>query len=115
MINSFMRAARVFEEHLRAFALVCIIGATVVAPAVSVAQNLGNTPATGKAVQGQTAAQPEGAFLNARQLGMQRDLPRWRRHSRRRNYLAMAEWPQLAAFSNDRGRTDLRFRHPAAH
>ena len=64
MINSFMRAARVFEEHLRAFALVCIIGATVVAPAVSVAQNLGNTPATGRAVQGQTAAQPEGAFLN---------------------------------------------------
>ena len=64
MINSFMRAARVFEGHLRAFALVCIIGATALAPAVSVAQNLGNTPATGKAVQGQTAAQPEGAFLN---------------------------------------------------
>ena len=47
MINSFNSAARVFEEHLRALALVCIIGATVVAPAVSVAQNLGNTPATG--------------------------------------------------------------------
>lgn len=28
------------------------------------AQNLGNTPAVNKAVQGQTAAQPEGAFLN---------------------------------------------------
>jgi hypothetical protein len=28
------------------------------------AQNLGGTPATNKAVQGQTAAQPEGAFLN---------------------------------------------------
>ena len=41
-----------------------IIGATALAPAVSVAQNLGNTPATGKAVLGQTAAQPEGAFLN---------------------------------------------------
>jgi hypothetical protein len=27
-------------------------------------QNLGGTPATNKAVQGQTAAQPEGAFLN---------------------------------------------------
>jgi hypothetical protein len=64
MINSFMRAARVFEGHLRAFALVCIIGAIALAPAVSVAQNLGNTPATGKAVLGQTAAQPEGAFLN---------------------------------------------------
>jgi hypothetical protein len=64
MINSFMRATRVFEGHLQAFALVCIIGATALAPAVSVAQNLGNTPATGKAVLGQTAAQPEGAFLN---------------------------------------------------
>src|SRR5947199_5231722 len=28
------------------------------------AQNLGGAPATNKAVQGQTAAQPEGAFLN---------------------------------------------------
>ena len=28
------------------------------------AQNLGGQPATNKAVQGQTAAQPEGAFLN---------------------------------------------------
>lgn len=28
------------------------------------AQNLGNQPALDKAVQGQTAAQPEGAFLN---------------------------------------------------
>jgi len=28
------------------------------------AQNLGNQPATNVAVQGQTAAQPEGAFLN---------------------------------------------------
>jgi hypothetical protein len=64
MINSFMRASRILQGHLQAFALVCIIGATALAPAVSVAQNLGNTPATGKAVQGQTAAQPEGAFLN---------------------------------------------------
>ena len=29
-----------------------------------VAQNLGQAPATNVAVQGQTAAQPEGAFLN---------------------------------------------------
>jgi hypothetical protein len=29
-----------------------------------VAQNLGTAPATGVAVPGQTAAQPEGAFLN---------------------------------------------------
>src|SRR4051795_10599188 len=66
MINSFMQAERTFQGHLHALALACIIGATALAaPAVSVAQNLGNTPATGKAVQGQTAAQPEGAFLNA--------------------------------------------------
>ena len=64
MINSFMRAVRMLQGHLQAFALVIIIGATALAPAVSLAQNLGNTPATGKAVQGQTAAQPEGAFLN---------------------------------------------------
>jgi hypothetical protein len=31
---------------------------------VSHAQNLGQQPATGQAVQGQTAAQPEGAVLN---------------------------------------------------
>lgn len=31
---------------------------------VSYAQNLGQQPATGRAVQGQTAAQPEGAVLN---------------------------------------------------
>ena len=37
MINSFMRAARVFEGHLRAFALVCIIGAIALAPAVLIA------------------------------------------------------------------------------
>lgn len=33
-------------------------------PVLLRAQNLGGTPATNKAVQGQTAAQPEGAFLN---------------------------------------------------
>jgi hypothetical protein len=33
-------------------------------PLKSYAQNLGNQPATGQAVQGQTAAQPEGAVLN---------------------------------------------------
>lgn len=35
-----------------------------VSPVLLQAQNLGGTPATNKAVQGQTAAQPEGAFLN---------------------------------------------------
>lgn len=33
-------------------------------PVLSYAQNLGGTPAFNQAVQGQTAAQPEGAFLN---------------------------------------------------
>jgi len=33
-------------------------------PIVVQAQNLGGTPQVDKAVQGQTAAQPEGAFLN---------------------------------------------------
>jgi hypothetical protein len=33
-------------------------------PMFATAQNLGGAPATNKAVQGQTAAQPEGAFLN---------------------------------------------------
>ena len=64
MINSFIQASSVLQGRLLAFTLVCIIGAAALAPVVSVAQNLGNTPATGKAVQGQTAAQPEGAFLN---------------------------------------------------
>ena len=32
--------------------------------AAALAQNLGSQPAVNKAVQGQTAAQPEGAFLN---------------------------------------------------
>ncbi|MBZ5658129.1 MAG: hypothetical protein LAO56_22940 [Acidobacteriia bacterium] len=33
-------------------------------PLTSYAQNLGQSPVTGQAVQGQTAAQPEGAVLN---------------------------------------------------
>ena len=33
-------------------------------PLVSNAQNLGQSPQTGQAVQGQTAAQPEGTVLN---------------------------------------------------
>lgn len=35
-----------------------------VTPVVAYTQNLGGQPALNKAVQGQTAAQPEGAFLN---------------------------------------------------
>jgi hypothetical protein len=37
---------------------------TQIAPLAVHAQNLGGTPQVNKAVQGQTAAQPEGAFLN---------------------------------------------------
>jgi hypothetical protein len=33
-------------------------------PLIAQAQNLGQQPATGQAVQGQTASQPEGAVLN---------------------------------------------------
>jgi hypothetical protein len=65
MIKWFMQAVRRAQKNLYALALVLFVGAALVAPAASVAQNLGTTPATGQAVQGQTAAQPEGAFLNA--------------------------------------------------
>ncbi len=46
--------------------MLCIsfIGAACLAPAGAIAQNLGTAPAVGQAVQGQTASQPEGAFLN---------------------------------------------------
>jgi hypothetical protein len=65
MVKWFMGAVRSAWRNLQAFMLVMFIGAAVVAPAASVAQNLGTAPATGQAVQGQTASQPEGAFLNA--------------------------------------------------
>ena len=41
-----------------------VIVSIQLAPLISYAQNLGQAPATGQAVQGQTAAQPEGAVLN---------------------------------------------------
>jgi len=65
MIKWFMDAVRRAQKNLCALALLLFVGAALVAPAASVAQNLGTAPATGQAVQGQTAAQPEGAFLNA--------------------------------------------------
>src|SRR5246127_3568110 len=64
MIKWFMDAVRRAQNNLYALALVLFVGVALVAPAASVAQNLGTTPATGQAVQGQTASQPEGAFLN---------------------------------------------------
>ena len=64
MVTSFMRALGAAQKDLQVIMLAFIIGTVLAFPVVSIAQNLGNTPATGKAVQGQTAAQPEGAFLN---------------------------------------------------
>src|SRR5882724_7737652 len=53
------------ERRLR-FILVFLLSILVVqfVPLISYAQNLGAAPATNKAVQGQTAAQPEGTMLN---------------------------------------------------
>lgn len=65
MIQSLMWAVHATQRRLRALMLVTFIGAAAVAPAASLAQNLGTAPAVGQAVQGQTAEQPEGAFLNA--------------------------------------------------
>jgi hypothetical protein len=65
MIQSFMRTVRAGRKQVLAFLFASFIGAAVLAPCASMAQNLGTVPATGQAVQGQTAAQPEGAFLNA--------------------------------------------------
>jgi hypothetical protein len=114
MIKSFVRAVRAAQKHLQVLLLVSFIGAALVAPAATVAQNLGAAPATGQAVQGQTASQPEGVFLNAVNLGLHRDLSCRRRHRRCRNRVAVAERTQLAAVRDDRWGSDLRIRHPAA-
>lgn len=47
-----------------AFAGLLLVVVVQFFPLMANAQNLGNQPATGQAVQGQTAAQPEGAVLN---------------------------------------------------
>ena len=65
MVKWFTQAVRRAQKQFYALMVVLFISAALVAPAASVAQNLGTKPATGQAVQGQTAAQPEGAFLNA--------------------------------------------------
>src|SRR5713226_1968146 len=51
------------SQILAAFLLAVVV--TQFLPVIVCAQNLGGAPAFNKAVQGQTAAQPEGAFLNA--------------------------------------------------
>ena len=55
-----------FQARRRQILLVYLLAATLIPLAAMVcqAQNLGGQPALNKAVQGQTAAQPEGAFLN---------------------------------------------------
>jgi hypothetical protein len=55
-----------WEDMRLRFALVYLLAlvALHMFPLISYAQNLGAAPATGQAVQGQTAAQPEGTVLN---------------------------------------------------
>jgi hypothetical protein len=55
---------RILSRHRLAVASLLVIAALQLVPFVARAQNLGQQPATGQAVQGQTAAQPEGTVLN---------------------------------------------------
>ncbi len=58
------RRVSAISKQAQLVLIVSFLGAVCLAPAGAVAQNLGTAPATGQAVQGQTASQPEGAFLN---------------------------------------------------
>ena len=60
MMNSFNSQNR-RNRLVLILALFVLVQATAM---MAVAQNLGGQPAFNKSVQGQTAAQPEGAFLN---------------------------------------------------
>jgi hypothetical protein len=51
-------------KHVGIMAMVLAVGFLVVCQTVALAQNLGAAPQVNVAVQGQTGAQPEGAFLN---------------------------------------------------
>ena len=53
-----------FSQRLMLMLTLSFIGAACLAPASAMAQNDGTAPAFNQAVQGQTAAQPEGAFMN---------------------------------------------------
>ena len=53
-----------WRRHAALAGLLVIVSLQLL-PLTLYAQNLGQQPATGQAVQGQTAAQPEGAVLNA--------------------------------------------------
>jgi hypothetical protein len=57
-LNRQSRRQRILAACLLMFTVVQLVSLA------AAAQNLGGAPATNKAVQGQTAAQPEGAFLN---------------------------------------------------
>jgi hypothetical protein len=54
------------QSRYRQILLVYVLATVLIPLGVTVcqAQNLGGQPAVNKAVQGETAAQPEGAFLN---------------------------------------------------
>jgi hypothetical protein len=54
----------VIERYRLALVYLACLITLQLSPVISFAQNLGSAPATGQAVQGQTAAQPEGAVLN---------------------------------------------------
>jgi hypothetical protein len=60
-----MRSSNACYRRQRLLAA-CLLGLMLaqLLPLLAHAQNLGAAPALNKAVQGQTAAQPEGAFLN---------------------------------------------------
>ena len=51
-------------KNVRIAAAILAVCLLVVCQAVAIAQNLGAAPQVNVAVQGQTGAQPEGAFLN---------------------------------------------------
>src|SRR5919108_3608979 len=51
-------------KHVGMVGMVLAVCVVVVSQAVALAQNLGAAPQVNVAVQGQTGAQPEGAFLN---------------------------------------------------
>ena len=51
-------------KHVRLGAMVLAVCSCVMYQTLALAQNLGAAPQTNVAVQGQTGAQPEGAFLN---------------------------------------------------
>ena len=51
-------------KHVRIAFMALAVCLLVVCQSVSLAQNLGAAPQVNVAVQGQTGAQPEGAFLN---------------------------------------------------